>query len=776
MGGLIAYSGGKIVLYAAGYRIPTVTLSEKHFAGGMSVQTRTSARDRVNAVKGVYVSEANQWQVSDFPSIAPSAYYTADNSVRYWRDVVLPFTTSSSCAQRLAVIELRRAREEITFTARFRLEAMQVRAGDTVMITNAKLGWSAKVFEVMEWHFTTEGNPPNIGVEMTMRETDSTVYDWTVADEVAVPDSPNTTLPNPYDLSAPTNLTLTANGTTQLIQADGTAMPRILVSWSAPAETFIQSGGIVGIEYKQSTSTTYLTWSRVSGDQTQDYISSDVKIGLTYDVRIFGESYFNVSTSYLTAQTGVAKDTTAPSIPTGLTAVVGTGRAVSLDWNDNTEPDFSEYGIYRNTTAVTPANANTNKIAEVRASRFVDTEVTIGTTYYYWLNAYDTVENVSGFTNYVQATPSVITAGPIDPTAPSTPNAPTLISTTVYLSSDGGSFARVSLTAPPLPSGAVALDVLYRRTGASDYIVANQIAQSVSYAVSIDDLSVGVPYEFAARGISFSGAISALSTALSQSAPSNTTPPAAPTALTYISGTDAAFERPAEMIGGVVAYSVRVNWTPPATKSVLSYEAVMTSADSDAAADTEYGLGLFFREPIPESIFSSLGLFDEYVRVRSVDRTGQKSAWAGGGTSLKTYWGIPGPTLMRQAASSVDITGGSATLTSVTASTARAASLVVAPAAATNPRAQLALYAGSDVKNMTAGTPTDTLDVDITNRGFTAKPDWGLIQIYDTNYLGVYDFDTGSSSTNARFVLFSVDGGNLSTGNRRYHFILGKYT
>ena len=50
MGGLIAYSGGKIVLYAAGYRIPTVTLTEKHFAGGMSVQTRTSARDRVNAV------------------------------------------------------------------------------------------------------------------------------------------------------------------------------------------------------------------------------------------------------------------------------------------------------------------------------------------------------------------------------------------------------------------------------------------------------------------------------------------------------------------------------------------------------------------------------------------------------------------------------------------------------------------------------------------------------------------------------------------------------
>jgi len=776
MGGLIAYTGGNIAPYAAAYRIPTVTFSEKHFVGPISVQTRTSARDRVNSVKGVYLSEINNWQVTDFPTITDATYVSDDNGIVFFRDVVLPFTTSSSCAQRLAVIELRRAREEITMSARFRLEAMQVRAGDTVMITNSKLGFSSKVFEVMEWNFASGGNPPEVFVDMTLRETDSSVYSWNVTDEIYTAGALNTTLPDPFTISAPTNLSLTADGTTQFIQLDGSVMPRIRVAWTPPAVGFIESGGAVVIEYKPSTSTTYLTWSRLEGAQTEDFISSDVKIGTNYNVRIYGESYFRISTSYLSGTITVAKDTTAPSIPTGLTAVVGTGRAVSLDWNDNTEPDFSEYGIYRNTTAVTPANANTNKIAEVRASRFVDTDVDIGTTYYYWLNAYDTVENVSGFTNYVQATPSVITAGPIDPTPPDQPAAPTLISTTVYLSSDGGSFARVSLTAPPLPARAVALDVLYRRTGASDYIVANQIAQSVSYAVSIDDLTVGESYEFAARGISFSGAISPISTTLSQTAPSNTTPPAPPTALTYISGTDAAFERPAEMIGDVVAYSVRVNWTPPATKSVLSYESVMTSTDSDAAADTQYGLGLFHREPIPESIFSSLGLFNEYVRVRAVDRTGQKSAWAGGGTSLYTYWGIPGPTLMRQAANSVDITGGSATLTSVTASTARAASLVVAPAAATSPRAQLALYAGSDVFNFTVSSGSYDLDVDITNRGFTAKPDWGLIQIYDTNYLGVYDFDVGSSSTNARFVIYSRDGGTRTTGNRRYHFILGKYT
>jgi hypothetical protein len=662
MGGTIAYSGGQVVVYAAAYRSPTVTLDESQMAGGFTVSTRTSARDRVNAVKGTYVSADNQWAAADFPQITSATYLAADDGIYHWRDVILPFTTSSSAAQRIAVINLRQAREEIIFTARWNLTAMQLRAGDTVSITNANLGWSSKVFEVIAWSLANQGTPPTPVIEMQLRETASSIYSWTVTDEIAVEDAPNTTLPSPFSITAPSNLTLTADGTTQFIQADGSVMPRIKVAWSAPNDQFVQSGGKTVIEYKEGAATTYLTWSTVDGDQTLDYISSDVRIGTSYNVRLYAQSFFNTSSTYTAvASITPAKDTTAPATPTGLTASVGTGRAVSLDWNDNTEADFSEYGIYRNTAAVTPANANTNKIAEVRASRFVDTEVTIGTTYFYWVNAYDNVENVSGFTNYVQATPSVITAGPIDPTAPSTPAAPTLISTTVYLSTDGGSFARVSLTAPPLPAGAVALDVLYRRTGASDYIIGNQIASSVSYAVSIDDLSVGVAYEFAARGISFSGAISAVSSVLSQSAPSNTTLPSAPTALTYISGSDAEFKRSPETISAELAYSVRVNWTPPSDKSVLSYESVGTNTDTDAAANTEYAAGSFFRESTPESIFSSLGIFTLFVRVRSVDRTGQKSAWAGGGTNLNNYWGKPAGTMMNQNANTVAIIGGSIT-------------------------------------------------------------------------------------------------------------------
>ena len=654
MGGLIAYSGGKIVPYAAGYRIPTVTLTEKHFASGISVQTRTSARDRVNAVKGVYVSEANQWQVSDFPSIAPAAYYSADNSVRYWRDVVLPFTTSSSCAQRLSVIELRRAREEITFTARFRLEAMQLRAGDTVMITNTKLGWSSKVFEVMEWHFTTDGNPPQIGVEMTMRETASTVYDWTVSDEVAVADAPNTTLPNPYDLSAPTNLTLTADGTTQLVQADGTAIPRIRVSWSAPAETFIQSGGTVGIEYKQNTATTYLTWSKVEGDQTLDFISSDVKIGLTYDVRIFGQSYFQVSTSYLSASVNVAKDTTAPSIPTSLTASVGTGKAVSLDWADNSEADFSEYGVYRKTTAVTPADANTDKIAELRSSRFVDTEVAIGTTYFYWVNAYDALENVSGFANYVQAIPTTVTAG-ADPTAPSTPSAPTFSSEANYLASDGTSFARITITVPAVPAGGVGLNVLYKVSGSSSFIIASQV--NAAGAVSIDDLTPGVAYLFAVQAFSFNAILSTISSTLSRTAPTTSTVNAPTSVASSSAAGDMATVPPVFAgAGGAKYFAGVLKWTKSTSTDVAFYEMRTTSGGGgpvlyrpDASKSSQYYYSYNINIPTGEE-----------WQIRAVSRSGATSAYVTDATfpgAITTNYGTAN--MAEQASSSVAITGGS---------------------------------------------------------------------------------------------------------------------
>lgn len=740
MGGLIAYTGGKIAPYAAAYRIPTVTFTEKHFVGPISVQTRTSARDRVNSVKGVYLSEINNWQVTDFPTITDATYVSDDNGSVFFRDVVLPFTTSSSCAQRLAVIELRRAREEITMSARFRLEAMQVRAGDTVMITNAKLGWSSKVFEVMEWNFASGGNPPEVFVDMTLRETDSSVYSWNVTDEIYTAGALNTTLPNPFTIAAPTNLSLTADGTTQFIQLDGTVIPRIKVAWSAPAAGFIESGGAVVIEYKPSASTTYLTWSRLEGAQTEDFISSDVKIGTNYNVRIYGESYFRISTSYLSGTITVAKDTTAPSIPTGLTAVVGTGRAVSLDWNDNTEPDFSEYGIYRRTTAVTPETSITSKIAEVRASRFVDTDVDIGTTYYYWLNAYDTVENVSTFAPYVQATPSAVAASATDSTPPDTPAAFSMSSTQpgAYLSDDGTTLTRLNVSLPPMPTLGTSLHLLYKLQSGTQYSVAG-IYTVGSIDAMIDDLSPGKYYTIAVQAFSAFdiGSTVRVVTGTDALAPVNATAPGVPSAFTHVAGNDSAYARPPSMLGTLVGFSCRNNWTAPTDKDLVGYE-----WKTEGQLIPPSGSGNF--SPINEAISVLSGPVTSYLYVRSKNRSGVFSAWVTDSVNLNTSHLQPAGDMMLEVTSDVTVTG-------------------ITQGAGSLQRKVVSRQPVYKQINLTGGAASETYSLDITNWGFSTAPDVGWFQSADQGGMLIrYDYDS-SSSTVAELRITMADGSNVPT-------------
>lgn len=107
-----------------------------------------------------------------------------------------------------------------------------------------------------------------------------------------------------------------------------------------------------------------------------------------------------------------AWDQIAPDAPTGLSAVTGTGRAISLSWTANTDADLAGYRIYRNTTN---NFATASQVAELTATRFVDVNVEIGTTYYYWVTAIDRTGNESLPSASVTATPGVVGSGQIDP-------------------------------------------------------------------------------------------------------------------------------------------------------------------------------------------------------------------------------------------------------------------------------------------------------------------------------------------------------------------------
>jgi len=391
MAGICPYVSGKFTMRAGAHTAAVLTLTEDDLTGPISVSCGDPLSECFNGVKGVYVSSKNNYQPSDFPPVVNSTYTTEDGGVRVWKDIQLPFTDSSATAQRLAKIELERSRQDITVDFPCKLTALNVCAGEVVALTIARYGWSSKLFEVVQWGFSaTDDQPPTLGIKMVLRETAAGVWDWASGEETTVDLAPNSTLRDYRTVLTPAGLTLS---TLSFFQPDGTNVPRLKVVWNSPGDVAILQGGRAQVEYKKTADSTWLIWNPYCrGDATEEYIL-DVQANVAYDVRVRFENIRGVSGPYAT-QTNytVAKDTTAPAAPTGLSVVVGTGKSLALKWTANTEVDLFEYGIWRYTSN-TPASAV--KIAETRSTTYVDTAVTPGQIYYYWVTAIDASENES---------------------------------------------------------------------------------------------------------------------------------------------------------------------------------------------------------------------------------------------------------------------------------------------------------------------------------------------------------------------------------------------
>ena len=401
LAGSISDPGGLWVIKAGAWTGSVLTLTDSDIVSSFRCVPRQSRQDTFNGVRGTYFSPLNDWAPADFPAVKNDTYMGWDGNVRLWKDVTYPYITSYAQAQRVAKIDLEVGRQQIIVEADFTLKAMKLRPGDVVSYTRARLGWSSKYFEVIQWQLkiTQSATGPALAVGLTLRETAEGVYDWNDGEETTVDLAANTGLDNPRTVETPTGLTLNSASYT-VIQPDGTVIPKIRVSWTAPSAENILSGGFTEIEYKQSASGTWLSWAdNIEGAKTEDYIT-DVKAGVNYDVRIRFRNVKGVRGAYATSSGHtVAGDTTAPSTPTGLTAT-GTLESITLKWDASTDPDYSHDEVWRHTS---DSSGSATKVGEIRGNQFVDTLPSGTTTYYYWLKRVDYSGNKSGFTSSVNA-------------------------------------------------------------------------------------------------------------------------------------------------------------------------------------------------------------------------------------------------------------------------------------------------------------------------------------------------------------------------------------
>lgn len=187
-------------------------------AGPARWHPTSAGRDLFNGCRGTYISKSNKWTATDFPpyrqdedhgygpgGLTPAgssgfqydASLEADGGDR--RDLViqLPFTTSYSCAQRVAKIELLRRRNPGVLRTRgngtlaLNMVAYQAATLDLAVATSPYFGWSSQQLELTNVRLVvTEGNPeegegPALKVEWDIQETDPEIYDWSTLEELS---------------------------------------------------------------------------------------------------------------------------------------------------------------------------------------------------------------------------------------------------------------------------------------------------------------------------------------------------------------------------------------------------------------------------------------------------------------------------------------------------------------------------------------------------------------------------------------------------------------
>ena len=149
-------------------------------------------------------------------------------------------------------------------------------------------------------------------------------------------------------------------------------------------------------------------YSKLNGAvvSVSNYTDTTVTNGTTYYYVVTAEDT-GANESGNSNEASATPQVTPPAAPTGLIASAGPGQLeVSLNWDDNAEPDLAGYNVYRSTTTGGPYSKINGSL--VTTSDYLDTGLTGGVTYYYVVRAENTAAQESANSNEDSATPYAI--------------------------------------------------------------------------------------------------------------------------------------------------------------------------------------------------------------------------------------------------------------------------------------------------------------------------------------------------------------------------------
>ncbi len=345
MVGRLTYTAGVWRLRAGAFTQPSLLLDEGDIISPIELQTKASRRERFNSVKGIYVSPLNLDQPADYPPVTNSTFISEDNGEQRFREFDLPFTTRPHTAMRLAKIELERHRQMLNPVFICTLKALQVEAGDVVQITNSRFGWITKAFEIVEWELIPVGDEPVLGVKMSLRETDSSVFDFNSGEETRVDPAPNSNLPNAFDISDPSGLTIVEE--LYDTRTSSGVKARAIVIWNE-SETGFVDHYVLQIQQTEDKDGNTITQSfrTIFDGNGLEHQAEDLEPG-KYNFQVKAVNQLGVSSNFIQKlNIEVLGLLTAPQEPQNFT-ILAIGGLAQLRWDLPSDLDVRIGGVVR---------------------------------------------------------------------------------------------------------------------------------------------------------------------------------------------------------------------------------------------------------------------------------------------------------------------------------------------------------------------------------------------------------------------------------------------
>ena len=298
------------------------TVTADHLIGGLRLEGE-SKQHKANRVVVTYVDPEADFQPNDvtFPAEGSSddvTFLAEDNSIRLEKKITLPTITSRAIAEQYARVFLRRSRTQKYVSFNTNLATSNTTVGDLIRVQSNTMGLDG-IFRIMDMRINSRGD-----IQIDAIEHQASNYSISASGTDYV--RPTLNLPDPFQVIAPTGLTVESGNQFDLTDSNGNVTNRLSVSYTASTDPFLSD---YIIQYKRSSDANFTTFSQTA--ETFAFISP-VVFGDTYDVRVTARNQLNRRSDYATVSNHTVSNTFTPSTGSS-SAQTGSGSTTNVNFN-----------------------------------------------------------------------------------------------------------------------------------------------------------------------------------------------------------------------------------------------------------------------------------------------------------------------------------------------------------------------------------------------------------------------------------------------------------